>query len=337
MHIDINQFLTLRHDLPVVDVRSEGEYEHGHVPGARNIPILNNEERHQVGIDYKEKGQQEAIKTGFKMVGPRLSQIIEEAQPLGTEFIVHCWRGGMRSANFCQFVQMANQKTHQVVGGYKAYRHIVLDSFEQPLNLTVLGGCTGSGKTDVLHALATKGEQIIDLESLAHHKGSVFGGLMMPPQPSTEQFQNDLFEALLKLDRSRRIWIEDESLRIGKICLPESFWRQMNKSPIIEIVVNKEERIKRLVREYGHTDSDAFLEAMTKITRKLGGQHFNTAKERMLQGDMASAIEILLGYYDKAYRIGLDNKASRVKFKASWDGENENPLCKELLYYKEQN
>jgi len=336
MHIDIHQFLKLRHDLPVADVRSEGEYEDGHIPGSRNIPILNNEERHLVGIDYKNKGQQEAIKTGFKMVGPRLSQIIEDAQVFGNEFIVHCWRGGMRSANFCKFVQMANQKTHQVTGGYKAYRRAVLESFHQPLNLTILGGCTGSGKTDVLHALAAQGEQIIDLENLAHHKGSVFGGLMMPPQPTTEQFQNNLFEALLKLDRAKRIWIEDESLGIGKIFLPEFFWKQMKESPIIEIDVRKDERIKRLVRDYGQTDTNAFLDAMAKITRKLGGQHFNAAKEKLLEGDMASTIEIILTYYDKAYRIGLDNKASRVKFKASWNGEDVDAISRELIRYGDE-
>ncbi len=337
MHIDIHQFLRLRHDLAVADVRSEGEYIHGHIAGAHNIPILNNDERHQVGIDYKTKGQQEAIKTGFRMVGPRLTQIIEDAQSLGDEFIVHCWRGGMRSSNFCQFLQMANKKTHQLVGGYSAYRHAVLDSFNQPLNLTVLGGCTGSGKTDVLRALAAQGEQIIDLEKLAHHKGSVFGGLMMKTQPTTEQFQNDLFEAMIKLDRSKRIWIEDESLGIGKVFLPEPFWRQMKKAQMIEIVVDKDERIKRLVKEYGHTDTDAFLEAMVRITRKLGGQHFNSAKERLLQGDMAATIEILLAYYDKAYRIGLDQKAARIRFKVSWNGEDVSVICNELLSSSTEN
>ena len=326
MRIDIQEFLKLRQHLPVVDVRSQSEFEEGHIPDATNIPILNNEERKQVGIDYKQKGQLEAIRTGFRMVGPRLGQMIEEAQQLGPEFIVHCWRGGMRSANFCQFVEMANQKTHQLSGGYKAYRHAALESFDQPLDLTILGGCTGSGKSEVLRALAEQGEQIIDLEKLARHKGSVFGGLMMPAQPTTEQFQNDLFEVLLRLDRTKRVWIEDESLGIGKIFLPESLWRQMNRSPIIEIVVEKEKRIERLVKEYGHADTDAFLEAMIRITRKLGGQHFNAAKEKLLQGDMASTIDILLTYYDKVYQNGLDSKAGRIQFKTSWDGIDAFPI-----------
>lgn len=330
MRIDIQQFLQLRHELPVVDVRSEGEYSEGHIPEALNIPILNNEERRKVGTDYKQKGQQAAIRTGFELVGPRLLQIIDDTSKLGREIIVHCWRGGMRSANFCQFVQMANQKTYQLEGGYKAYRNIVIESFNQPLKLVLLGGCTGSGKSEVLRALAEQGEQIIDLERLAHHKGSVFGGLMMPPQPTTEQFQNNLFETILKLDISKRIWIEDESLGIGKIFLPESFWRQMNASPIVEIVLERLDRVVRLVNEYGMTNPDMFLEAMGKITRKLGGQHFNAAKEKLLQGDMHGTIDILLTYYDKAYRKGLDNKAGRLRAKAVWNGKDLTSITTDL-------
>lgn len=331
MRISIHDFLTLRQQLPVVDVRSEGEYTEGHIQGVHNIPILNNEERKEVGTDYKKKGQQEAIKTGFRLVGPRLSQIVEDSQRLGNEIIVHCWRGGMRSGNFCQFVQMANQKTHQLDGGYKSYRNEVLESFQQPLKLAILGGSTGSGKSDVLRALAGQGEQIIDLEHLANHKGSVFGGLMMPEQPTTEQFQNDLFETLLKLDRTKRIWIEDESIGIGRIFLPEAFWKQMTSSPIVEIEVGKEKRIERLVREYGGADTNQFLEAMAKITRKLGGQHFNTAREKLLQGDMSATIDILLIYYDKAYRRGLDEKISRIRKKLPWDGENLSVVSNELM------
>jgi tRNA 2-selenouridine synthase len=183
----------------------------------------------------------------------------------------------------------------------------------------------------VLRALAQKGEQIIDLETLACHKGSAFGGLMMPPQPTTEQFQNDLFEAILKLDTGRRIWIEDESLNIGKIFLPEPLWRSMNNSPLIEVLAAREVRVQRLVREYGQTDPAEFLKAMVKITKKLGGQHFNTAKEKLLQGDMASTIDILLTYYDKAYQTGLNNKTHRLPWQASWDGIHPDQLAEKLI------
>ncbi|MEO5975954.1 MAG: tRNA 2-selenouridine(34) synthase MnmH [Chryseolinea sp.] len=331
MRLSISDFLQLRHDLPVVDVRSEGEHATGHIRGAHNIPILNNDERRQVGTDYKQKGQQEAIRTGFRLVGPRLTQIVDDARQLGNELIVHCWRGGMRSGNFCQFVEMARQKTHQLDGGYKAYRQLSLESFRQPLQLTIIGGYTGSGKSEVLRALGDHGEQIIDLEMLARHKGSVFGGLSMPPQPTSEQFHNDLFEAIIKLDRSKRIWIEDESLGIGQVFLPEPFWSQMRISPIVEIDVDKSTRVERLVKEYGSADRDAFLEAMLKITRKLGGQHFIAAKERLEADDMPATIDILLTYYDKAYRRGLDNKSDRVKNKFHWNGNNVNNIAEDLI------
>jgi tRNA 2-selenouridine synthase len=331
--IDIHKFFELRSQLPVVDVRSQGEYVEGHILNAINIPILNNEERVAVGTDYKQKGQQEAIKTGFRLVGPRLPEIIEAAERVADkkEILVHCWRGGMRSNNFCQFVGMAKIKSHQLIGGYKTYRQQALESFEKPFQFLVLGGCTGSGKSEILRALKGKGEQVIDLEALAHHKGSSFGGLMMPPQPTTEQFQNDLFEEVLKLDLSRRIWIEDESLGIGKIFLPEVFWKKLQSSPLVEIQVEKEIRIERLVNEYGSANTTEFIQAMDRISKKLGGQHLKAAKEKYIAGDIASTIDMLLVYYDKAYSQNLINKKERIKHQEKWSGENVESFINSLL------
>jgi tRNA 2-selenouridine synthase len=329
--IDIKEFLLLRNQLPVVDVRSEAEYNGGHVRSAMNIPLLNNSERVAVGTDFKHKGQQEAIKTGFRLVGPRLVNMLEEAEQVGKELLVYCWRGGMRSSNFCQFAEMARIKTHPLEGGYKSYRQLALAAFKKPFQLIVIGGCTGSGKSEILRALAKRGEQIIDLEKLANHKGSAFGGLMMPPQPTTEQFQNDLFEEVLTLDQDKRVWIEDESLAVGKIFLPDALWTQMNSSPLVEIEVQKGIRINRLVEEYGSADKGEFLQAMTKITKKLGGQHFNAAKEKLLQGDMGSTIDILLAYYDKAYDNGLKEKKHRIKLSTSWNGRNVDNYARQLV------
>lgn len=333
MILPVTEFLELRASLPVVDVRSEGEFEEGHIQSAINIPLLNNAERIEVGTDYKQKGQAEAIRTGFRLVGPRLIDIIDQAKAvaLNNELIVHCWRGGMRSGNFCQFVNMAGIKTHQLKGGYKSYRLLALQSFKTPFNFIVLAGSTGSGKTEILHALAEAGEQVIDLENIAHHKGSVFGGLMQPPQPTTEQFQNNLFEKILTLNPAKRIWIEDESIAVGKIFLPADFWRTMGLSTVVELQVDKDIRIDRLVNEYGHADKQKFLEAMKGITKRLGGQHFKAAKEKLFENDMPGVMDILLTYYDKAYRNGLDRKINRTKAIFSWNGKDKNELIKNLV------
>lgn len=321
-----------------MDVRSEGEYNEGHIPGALNIPLLNNQERVIVGTTYKEQGQLAAIKKGFELVGPRLIEIIEltlqTASPQN-KILVHCWRGGMRSSNFSRFAEMAGIKTDVLEGGYKAYRQKAIESFSYPYPFLVIGGCTGSGKSELLRALAKAGEQVIDLERLAHHKGSVFGGLMMPPQPTTEQFQNKLFEELLKLNPAKRIWIEDESVAIGKIFLPEPFWKTMKASPIIEIDVPKPVRIERLVAEYGEANQQEFLSAMEKIVKKLGGQHFNTAKERLLAQDMPSVMETLLTYYDKAYQNGLSRKHHRIIQQLPWDGTQPAQLVRTLISFSE--
>lgn len=333
MLLSIEDFLKLRSTHPIVDVRSQGEFSEGHIRDAINIPILNNEERIAVGTDYKLKGQQEAIKTGFKLVGPRLLDIINETQARtnGSEILVHCWRGGMRSSNFCQFVGMAGVKSHQLKGGYKSYRHQALESFKKPLQIILLTGCTGSGKSEVLRALKASGEQVLDLEDLANHKGSAFGHLLMPQQPSTEQFQNELFEEILKLDLSKRIWVEDESIAIGKIFLPHDFWISMMESPLVQMDVSKDIRVQRLVSEYGPADRDEFLSIMGKVVKKLGGQHYNAAKEKLLQGDMASTIDILLTYYDKAYLNSIAKRKEKVQLMIGWNGIKTNSFATELI------
>jgi tRNA 2-selenouridine synthase len=273
----------------------------------------------------------EAIKIGFQLVGPRLAELIEETRAVCDDVIVHCWRGGMRSSNFCQFISMAKVKAHQVEGGYKAYRQMAAQRFTEPLKLFSLCGYTGSGKSEVLRALAAHGEQVIDLEQLAHHKGSVFGGLMQARQPTTEQFQNNLFEILLCLDPGRPVWIEDESIAIGEIFLPEGMWKQMATCWMIEIELTKEARIQRLVHEYGSANRTEFLQSMTRIAKKLGGQHFNVAKEKLLADDMSSVIDILLTYYDKAYRNGLESKKKRIKFYSPWNGTDVHVFARQLI------
>lgn len=333
MVVSIDEFLTLRKNLPVADVRSEGEYQSGHIQNAINIPLLNNQERVLVGTDYKQKGQLEAIKTGFRLVGPRLLDIINEAEKVAQakEMLVHCWRGGMRSNNFCQFVGMAGIKAHSLKGGYKAYRHSAFESFAKPLKLILLTGCTGSGKSEILRALKSNGQQVLDLETLASHKGSAFGGLFMNPQPTTEQFQNNLFEEILQVDPTQPVWVEDESIAIGHIFLPREFWLQMNVSPLVKLTVERDVRVQRLVDEYGHADKGEFLAIMKKIVKRLGGQHFNAASHKLQEGDMSGVMEVLLTYYDKAYLHGIEKRKHQISTVVEWDGKNLNEIVTRLI------
>jgi len=334
MSLSLKSFLEIR-GLPIVDVRSEAEFKAGHIPQAVNIPLLNDAERKIVGTAYKQNGQHEAIREGIRLVGPRLTQIINDTERISNckEILVHCWRGGMRSRNFCQFVGMAGIKSQSLDGGYKGYRQAAVESFKGKFPFLLITGFTGSGKSEILRALKEKGEQILDLERLANHKGSVFGGLMMPDQPTTEQFQNELFEEILKLDLSRRVWLEDESLAIGKIFLPVDFWNTMKTGDLIEINVPKSIRIERLVSEYGDADRSEFLEIMGKIIKRLGGQHYNSAREKLLQDDMHSVIDILLTYYDKAYRESIEKRKNQIIKTVDWDGKGADGVISELLAY----
>lgn len=334
--IDVNDFLKLRHELPVADVRSPKEFEAGHIDGAANIPLLTDDERAAVGTLYKKSGKQKAIYRAFQLVGPRLHSIVARAEKFanGKDLIVYCWRGGMRSANFCQFVEMAGVRTHRLEGGYKAWRQQGLTYFLQPWRLMRLGGCTGSGKSDILRELEKQGEQILDLETIAHHKGSAFGALMMPPQPGTEQFHNRLFEKLRTLDSSRRLWVEDESMSIGNVCLPPDFWNQMKAAPVVEILLEKNLRIQRLVNEYGPSDSDLFIEAMGRISKRLGGQHYHAAKAYWLSGDQYACIDVLLTYYDKYYLESLDKKRDKVVGQVAWNGKEVSSIAKEICSLK---
>jgi tRNA 2-selenouridine synthase len=334
MSIRISDFLLRRQELPVIDVRSENEFLEGHIPGAINIPLLNNQERAEVGTDYKRKGQASAIKTGLRLVGPRLLEIVTATEQVaaGREVLVHCWRGGMRSAYFCQFVGMAQIKATPLIGGYKAYRTQVMEMFERPLQLITLAGCTGSGKTALLQKLAEKGEQVIDLEALAHHKGSVFGGLQQLPQPTTEQFQNKLFERLITVDPKRPVWVEDESITIGRIFLPDAFWHQMSQSPVVEVLLPKFQRTHRLVAEYGTANTEEFVAAIQKISKRLGRLAQQQAIESVRGGEMHRAIDILLTYYDRAYEFGLGKKmaAGRILQQVAWNGTDGQSAIEQL-------
>lgn len=317
--ITIDQYLENGEKVPVIDVRSPKEFAIAHIPGAINIPLFDDNERATVGITYKQEGQQAAIEKGLNLVGPKMAGFVTTAKKIltdsdTTQLFMHCWRGGMRSKSMATLFNFAGIQTTVLKGGYKAYRRKVQASFSQNLQLIVVGGRTGSAKTAILHALQQSGEQIIDLEKLANHKGSAFGHLGEAAQPGTEHFENLLFETIQLLDHTKRIWIEDESHLIGTVFIPEPFWEQMRAATVMYCDFPVSERINYLVNTYGNFDKDGVLDAVKRITKKLGGQHANAALEAYEAGDLQKATETVLVYYDKTYDYGLSKRnASLIK------------------------
>ena len=311
--ISIKEFLSSRTNTPIVDVRSPKEYQFAHIPGDMNIPLFYDAERAMVGTTYKHEGREKAITQGLELVGPKMAEFVAEGKRILQEhqavyITMHCWRGGMRSKSMATLFNFAGIPTLTITGGYKVYRNAVQQSFANPLHLIVLGGKTGSAKTAILQALQQQGEQIIDLEKLANHKGSAFGQLGEDPQPSSEYFENLLFEKIQQLDSTKRIWIEDESHLIGKVFIPETFWEQMRNAQVIYCDFPIEERINYLVTTYGNFDHEGVIESVKRITKKLGGQHAKAALEAYEAGDLKKATEIVLVYYDKTYNFGLSKR-----------------------------
>jgi tRNA 2-selenouridine synthase len=305
----IEEFLELARRIPVIDVRSPGEYAAGHIPGAINIPLFSNEERAMVGTRYKKEGRLNAIMEGIRLTGPAMHLKLEQAiahSPEG-KLLVHCWRGGMRSEAMAWLFSMAGIGTNVLEGGYKAYRNHILKKLFEPRKMIILGGMTGSGKSHILRYLKQRGEQVVDLEKLANHKGSAFGSLGEPPQPSTEQFANDLFSIWSDLD-DRPVWLEDESRNIGTVFMPEGFYGNMQGSPTIVLTMDIVTRLPRLISEYSGFPPELLKKSVAKISRRLGGDNTNEAMAAIDRGDIAAAIEISLRYYDKTYLHSINRK-----------------------------
>ena len=325
--ISIEEFLSLAKTHPVIDVRSEGEYEHAHLPGAHSMPLFNNEERKVVGTTYKQKSREAAIKTGLDYFGPKMRAMVEFAESFFSKkdtgeprtILVYCWRGGMRSGAVSWLLDLYGFKVYTLIGGYKKFRHLVLESFKQPYLFHILGGYTGSGKTELLQALKAKGERVIALEDLAKHKGSAFGNIGQPKQPSQEMFENRLATELMQLSNPKEvsqgndsshspIWLEDESQRIGHVNIPHDLWPTMRRSPLFYLDIPFEERLKHIVAEYGTLDRERMLNAIGRISEKLGVQNAKEAARLLEEGNTTDSFRILLHYYDKYYVKAMHNR-----------------------------
>jgi len=306
----INDFLHIDAHIPLIDVRTPAEFEHGHVPGAFNLPLFTNEERVKVGTTYKQVGREEAILLGFDLTGSKWSGFIKEALIIAPDkkIGVHCWRGGMRSGAMAWALDLYGFEVYIIQGGYKKYRGWVHQQFEQSYQLQILGGMTGSGKTRLLHQLTIMGEQVIDLEDLAQHQGSSYGSMNKMVQPTQEQFENNLADQLSKMDHQKKIWVEDESLTIGKRSIPNPFWHQMRDAPMIDIKVDLQQRVNALAAEYGCLSKEFLIESTERIRKRLGPEQTKYAIEAIMEGRMNDFVKIVLVYYDKTYRTGLGKR-----------------------------
>lgn len=334
-NINIKEFLEAAEEVPVVDVRTPDEYNQGHITGAYNLPLFSNEERVVVGTLYKKSGKEAAVLEGLKYVGPKMHDFIIQLRKIvrgkSKKVIVHCWRGGMRSQSMVWLFNMAGFDACWLEGGYKAYRSFIREDFSSERKLIVLGGYTGSGKTEILKRLEQKGEQIIDLEGLANHKGSVYGGLGQEDQPTNEQFENDTWTVWNKLDSEKPVWIEDESRSIGKVGINNPLYMQMFNSDVIFVDLPIEERINRLKKEYAIFDIDNLMCLSSKIQKKLGGNNLKELISSLENGDFENAIRISLKYYDKAYLKGLEKKTKVYKIETETISDE---FLEGLLKYK---
>lgn len=319
--LELDEFLTLRKIIPLLDARSEGEFLQSHIPGAINVPILNDIERQSVGTIYKQEGSDNAVLKGFELVGPRFHTIIKKALELfpDKKILVYCWRGGMRSEIMSWLLSLSGFKIYRLKGGYKAYRTKTFFTVRQNHKYLVLGGKTGVGKTRLLQKLRERDEQIIDLEGLANHKGSSFGGIGMESQPSVEQFENLIAEELFQIPSEDIIWIENESRRIGKVILPKELYDTLSNAPLIEIERSMDQRIELIMEEYGSLPKEELLLGVNRLRKKLGGLNTTQCIQAIENNQPIIWITLLLYYYDKAYEFDLDKNhtSQRVRFDMS--------------------
>ncbi|MBP1665916.1 MAG: tRNA 2-selenouridine synthase [Bacteroidetes bacterium] len=322
--IDIIQFLEKSKSIPVIDVRSPSEYLTGHIPGAKNIPLFDDNERRKVGIAYNDEGRLKAILKGLEMIGNKMSSKLEAALSVASDqrLLVHCWRGGMRSETMSWLFSLGSIKTEILEGGYKSYRNYILEDLKKKRKIIVLGGMTGSSKTHILHRIRDTGYQIIDLEALANHKGSAFGSLGQQQQPSSEHFANLLFSELQSVNNDLPVWIEDESRNIGSVFMPDDFYKNIQAAPAVILMLDAEKRIPRLIEEYALFPADQLQGSVIKVSKRLGGENAKKVLESISSGDFREAVRIMLQYYDKTYKFSLRKRNDRNKIYVESDTDN---------------
>ena len=315
--ISIEEFLSLAKKHPLFDVRSPGEFLHAHIPGAHSLPLFSDEERKNVGTAYKQQNRETAIKIGLDFFGTKMRSIIEAVEKIISSvsdpskiILIHCWRGGMRSAGVAWLLDLYGFKVFTLTGGYKSYRKHVFLQFQKEYRFTIIGGYTGSGKTLLLQELKANAKVVIDLEGLANHKGSALGGLGKDSQPTQEMFEN-LLAKELEENHTCDIFLEDESQRIGDLQLPMPLWSTIRKSPVYFFEIPFEERLNYLTEEYSVQPKESLVYAIMRIQKRLGGLETKNAINFLLENNYRESFRILLCYYDKYYLKGLHNRENK--------------------------
>lgn len=326
MYLSVSEYLEARRKYPVLDVRSPGEFSKGHIPGAFNIPLFSDDERAVIGSIYKSRGKEAAVIRSLEYTGPKMVDYVHKALEISQiantrKVLVYCWRGGMRSAGMGWLFNMAGMETDILENGYKSYRNHVLSLYEKAENMIVLGGYTGTGKTEILKHIAQH-YQVANLEKYANHKGSAFGFIGESSQPTTEQFANELADAWMGFDLSGSIWTEDESKTIGSVYLPETLFYRIRNSTVIFVDMPRKMRIKRLVSDYAAYDKKLLRSALDKIVKRLGHQNYMVACDALDKGDFEQVAEIALSYYDKTYLFGLEKRDRKTIHKLQVNTED---------------
>ncbi|MES2132716.1 MAG: tRNA 2-selenouridine(34) synthase MnmH [Bacteroidota bacterium] len=308
--LEITDFLThSKHEL-IIDVRAPIEFLKGHISNAINIPLFEDSERAEIGTLFKQQGKDTAVTRGLEIVSPKMVSFVNHVKRLSKtkKVFVYCFRGGMRSNSFAWLMNTSGLEAKLLKGGYKVYRNHVLQYFEEQKKLLLLGGKTGSGKTDVIKELARLSYQTIDLEALAHHKGSAFGAINESKQNSQQNFEHSLYEAFNNLNTSQLIILEDESKNIGFNKLPHPLWLQMKEATIIKLEIPLELRVQKLVDDYTTIHMDELKACVLKISQQLGSLNTKLCLQYLAENNLHDVARLSLLYYDKAYSFMYEHK-----------------------------
>ncbi|MDD2914986.1 MAG: tRNA 2-selenouridine(34) synthase MnmH [Gallionella sp.] len=294
----------------IIDVRTPSEFAEDHLPGAINCPVLSDEERITVGTLYKQVSPFEARKVGAALVAKNIAHHLQtsfQAHPKSWRPLIYCWRGGQRSGAMSIILAQVGWSAHKLEGGYKAYRRDVLEKLAilpQQFSLRMICGATGSGKSHLLTALADSGHQVLDLEKLAQHRGSVLGRLPEQAQPSQKWFDSALLQALQKLDPARPVYVEAESNKIGTITLPDALVEAMHAGECLLVETPTEVRVAGLLEDYRHylANPELLITHLQALHRFHGSKQLEHWTALIRTGDFAALVaELLTLHYDPSY------------------------------------